>query len=1008
METLLFLQVDQELVARFHRSMTLAPDTSLVEVTDTAQLLRCLQQPDTQVQGLVLGPRLEDPLRLTQRVHAVDREIPVLILCTPEDCHVLSRALQFTALLGKSVICRSTADGEALVEVLQEAITRREKRRSYHGAIAAANARLAAAPPLPPLAQQYLDRLLDYAPIGVVAVDVQGTVMDWNQQAGQILGKGQREAVGSSLLWLFPENERGRLLRCITRGAAATQSSPGEIFARHWGDGTGQFVEVTVAALTARTGEAGALVLLQDVTERVVSEGERQRAEEALRRAKDQAEHRRLVAESLADVGHQLVRSLDPEEVAQRIVDRSRDLFGALSATLFRLEAISGDLIAIAISGAGGPRLARGMISPRDCGVAGYAVRVCAPVTTPNLFTDPRFTFTPEMHASLAGSTHRAALAVPLQVQDRAIGVLAIGAQEGRVFNAEEIQLAQAFAAQAAMALENARLYADSQRRHTHLQAVLDLNKRIGLTGQPDDLLTAIAEAAVHLLQAPAAIFRLRQEDGLVLGGQWGEAVQVTLKPRLKIGESLSGVVAATGEPLIVNDLRTESRMVPEHLAWSLQYALLTYMGVPLRVGERVIGVLSLYGRTDRRFTPADVELALAFADQAAIALENQRLYGELQAALQSLEASQQRVVQTERLRALGEMAGGVAHDFNNTLAVILGHAQLLLRQIDHPEVQQRLQVIERATRDGARTVRRIQEFSRLRPARPFQEVSLSQIVAEVLELTGSRWQHDAQVQGIVYALRVEMPPLPPVLGDPAELREALTNLVLNALDAMPAGGQLTVRTSVAGAQVCCQLTDTGVGMPVEVQQRIFDPFFTTKGDKGSGLGLSMAYGIITRHGGEIRVHSRVGQGSTFSVWLPVATPGAVVSKPAPPAPTRRQGKILVIDDDADVRDILLEVLSSQGHEVKACADGSSGLRCLEAEPFDLVITDLGMPGLSGWEVAAWVKAERGGTPVVVITGWGDSITPAEARAKGVDFLLPKPFDVQEVARIVSQALLGG
>jgi CheY-like chemotaxis protein len=363
-----------------------------------------------------------------------------------------------------------------------------------------------------------------------------------------------------------------------------------------------------------------------------------------------------------------------------------------------------------------------------------------------------------------------------------------------------------------------------------------------------------------------------------------------------------------------------------------------------------------------------------------------------------------QRIVETERLRALGEMAGGVAHDFNNTLAVILGRSQLLRKTTQDPNILRQYDVIEQAARDGARTVQRIQEF--MRQDRPSHPVDLNQIVEGVVEATRSRWQDEAGARGVRYDVRTELTSVPTVLGDPAELREALTNLVFNALDAMPRGGTLGISTAVDGGAVICALRDTGIGMPEEVRRRVFDPFFTTKGDKGTGLGLSVTAGIIDRHGGEIDVASEPGRGSTFTIRLPVAATAAPAPVRAVPRP-HRPGRILVIDDEAPVREVLVDLLVAQGHQAEAAADGVTVFQRLRevGARFDVVLTDLSMPGLSGWEVARLVARACPGTPVVLVSGYADGLTPEELRARGINFLVAKPFDQEDIQAAVARAL---
>jgi signal transduction histidine kinase/ActR/RegA family two-component response regulator len=384
-----------------------------------------------------------------------------------------------------------------------------------------------------------------------------------------------------------------------------------------------------------------------------------------------------------------------------------------------------------------------------------------------------------------------------------------------------------------------------------------------------------------------------------------------------------------------------------------------------------------------------------------------ERAEAELRAALEEVETSQQHLVRAERLRALGQLAGGVAHDFNNTLAIILGRAELLLAQARSPHVRRQLQVIQKAALDGARTVKRIEEFTRMKAVRPVQLVNLDDLVEEVVEIARSRWKDEAQAKGIPYDVVLEMvsASLPPVVGDPSELREALLNVVFNALDAMPEGGQITFKTGVEEGRVYCAVTDTGIGMTEEVRQRIFDPFFTTKGDKGSGLGLSVVYGIITRHGGEIDVQSQVERGATFTIRLPAARLIQETVKEEARPRVRGRAKVLVVEDELEVREVLRDMLAGQGHVVVVCPNGEAGLRRFQEEPFDLVITDLGMRGLSGWEVVEGVRAWSPETPVILLTGWGDRIDSQEARARGVDFLVSKPFKGEDLRTALARAL---
>lgn len=387
---------------------------------------------------------------------------------------------------------------------------------------------------------------------------------------------------------------------------------------------------------------------------------------------------------------------------------------------------------------------------------------------------------------------------------------------------------------------------------------------------------------------------------------------------------------------------------------------------------------------------------------------------GEVRSRLEELLATHHHTVQQERLRAFREMAGEVAHDFNNTLSGILARAQLLLADVQDPDVRRSLRMIEQVALEGAWVVRRFQDFSRTRPARPFQPVDLNPLVEEIAASARSRWTQQLAARGIVGEVRSEIGALPVVSGDMAELRQVLTSMALNALDAMPEGGNLTFRTGRENGRVFCQVADTGIGMPEQTRLHVFDPFFTTKREKGKGFGLSGAYAIVDRHGGEITVESEPGKGTVFTVWLPVTAeateplpvPPRSAAPVAPPAAKPAPGaKILVVDDSEEVREVLRELLSRHGYTVVTCPDGESGLVELDTRAFDLAMVDLGLPGISGLEVAQRLKQRWPATRVALMTGYGDRMGPEDAHAKGVDFVLSKPFSLDQLRSVVDHAL---
>ncbi len=376
------------------------------------------------------------------------------------------------------------------------------------------------------------------------------------------------------------------------------------------------------------------------------------------------------------------------------------------------------------------------------------------------------------------------------------------------------------------------------------------------------------------------------------------------------------------------------------------------------------------------------------------------------------------KLLQSEKLKSLGELAGGVAHDFNNVLAAILGRVQLLKMQFQAPpgikekrksmlDLVKSLEIIERASIDGAETVRRIQEFSRKRSDdRDFTEIDINELVDNALEYTSVRWRNEAETQGIKINIQKEFSPLPPTLGSASELREVFTNLINNALDAMPQGGNIIIKTFRENNQAYITIADTGVGIPEDIRNRIFDPFFTTKGVQSTGLGMSISYGIISRHKGTILVDSSEGKGTAFTIHLPLSekiTKDEGVLEQS--GTVQKKAKILVIEDEKEVRQLLYDILMSGNHEVEVASDGKEGLKLFQTKEFDLVFTDLGMPEISGWQVAETIKRINKTVPIAVITGWNVELDESEMQERGVNLIAHKPFEVNKILELVQEGI---
>ena len=597
-------------------------------------------------------------------------------------------------------------------------------------------------------------------------------------------------------------------------------------------------------------------------------------------------------------------------------------------------------------------------------------------------------------------------LFVPIVSGDRMVGGYAVTWwQAVRRFSESELALAEAVASQSGAALENARLFRANQRRLEELSVLHELSRAV--TGQLDEagLIETIHQQVARVLDVGHLVILLRdpERDELEVALRIIDGHRDDGPPRRYVSPAvgLMSVVLRTGRPVRTAQYWTECArrgVAPVAGHPDLRH----WLGVPMTAGDRVLGVVGLRSR-DRAFTEADQRVLANIADLGALALRSARLYEERTRAYGELAAAQDQLVRTEKLRALGEMASGIAHDFNNVLAAIVGRAQLLLQEVRDPRFLRWLEVIERSALDGAQTVRRLQEFTRIRRDQPFVAVDLNRVVQEALEVTEARWREEPRRRGIALEVRTALAPLlPAVAGDPAELREGLTNLILNALDAMPAGGLLTLATGPADGEVELAVTDTGVGIPEHLRSKIFDPFFTTKGPSGTGLGLSMTYGILSRHGARMSVESAEGQGTTFRLRFP---PSSEVAGPGPdPEPPPEAGPLrcLVVDDEPMVGDVLGDVLMSAGHSAVVLRDGEVALSRFRESPFDVVFTDLSMPGLSGWDVARGIRAVTADVPVFLVTGFGVEVSPDELGNRGIDAVLAKPLRIQDVLSVLA------
>ena len=368
-------------------------------------------------------------------------------------------------------------------------------------------------------------------------------------------------------------------------------------------------------------------------------------------------------------------------------------------------------------------------------------------------------------------------------------------------------------------------------------------------------------------------------------------------------------------------------------------------------------------------------------------------------------------LIQSEKLRAMGVMAAGIAHDFNNVLAIINGYTQLLEGSCEgNEELLNGFRAINKAVEDGSETVRRLSEFTRMeKSTAKHVSVNMVEVVEQSINFSKPKWKDVAQASGATYEIDTEgLTSVRDVLGNPAELREIVINLINNAIDAMSGGGRITFRTWEKGHSIFMSMADNGCGMSKEVQSKIFDPFYTTKGVEGSGLGMSVSYGIVGKHGGSIDVISQVGKGTVFTIELPIATETIFPETPVEPVIDIEAAKyhILVVDDVKEISDLLYVFLTRQGYNVDSVQSGDEAIKKLEKECYDLVICDLGMPQVSGWDVIKVADSLENKPKIGLITGWADMLDSLNKDDMGVDFIVSKPIKYKHLSTIIKETLL--
>jgi PAS domain S-box-containing protein len=473
------------------------------------------------------------------------------------------------------------------------------------------------------------------------------------------------------------------------------------------------------------------------------------------------------------------------------------------------------------------------------------------------------------------------------------------------------------------------------------------------------------------------------------------------------------------GELVYEADLGLIDHPFPQRL---FRVGLRSVVIAPLLSESNVFGVLIVARKKAKDFASDDCEFLRQLSEHVALAAHQAQIYSALQHAYDDLRQTQQVVMQQERLRSLGQMASGIAHDINNAISPVTLYTDLLLHSEENlgQRVRQYLEITRRSMDDVAQTIARMRDFYRQQDAEvTFAPVQLNQLVEQVLDLTRVRWNDMAQKQGIVIEEKTELAQdLPTIEGIESDIREALINLVFNAVDAMPEGGILTIvtrrtkSTLQTDVQAELEVIDTGIGMDEETRRRCLEPFFTTKGERGTGLGLAMVYGMAQRHSADLEIESKPGGGATMRLRFPIpSVPSSGTAQSLETHPLSISQRILIIDDDPLIIKSLFDTLARDGHKVVSAHGGQEGIAAFQRawqgeEPFDIVITDLGMPYIDGRKVASSVKELSPATPVILLTGWGKRLVADGELPPHVDRILSKPAKLRDLRITLAELTL--
>src|SRR5438132_901086 len=816
-----------------------------------------------------------------------------------------------------------------------------------------------------PKKQEVVRGLLDNLNEALVILDPALEVVEWNAAMERLTGVRSADAIGRSAAAVLPLFRDTTLVPLIRRALAG--ETPDAVELSHTLAGDNRVVWLKARCVPWRDGEStGAVAFFSDVS--------------------DQQRHALLLL-AMEAIGQSLTSSLDLNEVLDTIVNKALEVMGAESAMVVLGDATAPEFRVMRAAGRLSTEYARVGTIPVGGGPISVAVRDGRTMSTRNILTDTRLWLAPTRRSDIEREGFKATAAAPLAVKDRILGALVVHYWTERTFGSDETAALEFLAKQAAIAIRNASLYEAEHAETARIKALTNVNRRISSALELDALLRTISDSAAELTGARLVTFWLADEQRRTLSftsSTVPEMMESYSPTIMTYDQGGTGWVARHREPLVVDDMLADERLV--NRAWTEQWGIRSFagypvlasdellavmalghteplrfgkdtrdlidlflaqaaiaiqnarlvrerirssgyrvvVGVPLLTHDRVIGALGLGAEPGSTFSREELQTLEALADQAALAFENARLYASARDSLVRLGEKQVQLVQAAKMSALGQLVSGVAHELNNPLSVIVGYGQLLLAREVPTAVLRPIELMVSQADRMAKIVRNLLLFARQRPA---ERTTVN--MNEVLEQTLALRINQLTVSGIAVEKKFARG-LPPVLADPHQLEQVFLNLLLNAEQAMlegKTGGRIILNTTVSrdGRMVHAEVIDDGPGIPHDALSHVFEPFFSTKPvGSGTGLGLSVSYGIVEEHGGHLVVESRPGR-TVFRLEMPVAQ-SAAAQRAAPagsPMIVTGEGRIaLVVEDEASVLDLIVTILSQTGWRVDVATGG--------------------------------------------------------------------------------------